>query len=125
MLTSVEWKSESLTMKAQPLFPLLLCMHVVIPVFLVLGVGPSCTQRGKWHFQCPSHYAAPERFGHAWLSAPDISQNSNVTVRRHQTGTGTWLLDGAQFTERKEKPNVILCIYGPRELPYLSLILSN
>lgn len=57
-----------------------------------------------------------------WLSAPDVSQNLNAALQRRQPGTGTWFLESAQFTEWKEHPNILLCIYGSREFPHSLII---
>lgn len=63
-------------------------------------------------------YAAPDKMIRVWLSAPDVSQNLNAALRRREVGTGAWFLEGAQFTEWKENPNIVLCIFDARELPY-------
>ncbi|KZP06828.1 hypothetical protein FIBSPDRAFT_1053326 [Athelia psychrophila] len=46
------------------------------------------------------------------LAATDASQNLNAAIRKRQAGTGDWFLDGTEFAEWKETPNIVLCIYG-------------
>ncbi|KAF7981785.1 hypothetical protein HWV62_31871 [Athelia sp. TMB] len=49
---------------------------------------------------------------HAWLAAPDVSQNFNAARRKHQLGTGSWLIDAVEFNEWKTKPAAVMGIYG-------------
>lgn len=50
-----------------------------------------------------------------WLAAPDISQNYNAARLEHLTGTGSWLIDGTDYTQWRDSRNSVLCIYGSRE----------
>ncbi|KAF7983634.1 hypothetical protein HWV62_20572 [Athelia sp. TMB] len=49
---------------------------------------------------------------HAWMRAPDTSSNYNAARKKHQPGTGSWFLDGLQFSEWKEQPGSVLWLYG-------------
>lgn len=53
---------------------------------------------------------------HGWLSAPDVSVNFNAARRKHQPETGAWFIGGAQFSQWKDSPERVLCLYGAREL---------
>ncbi|KAF7980620.1 hypothetical protein HWV62_37408 [Athelia sp. TMB] len=49
---------------------------------------------------------------HNWLAAPDVSQNYNAARSKHQTDTGSWFINGSQFSHRKNNPERFMCIYG-------------
>ncbi|KAF7983630.1 hypothetical protein HWV62_20564 [Athelia sp. TMB] len=49
---------------------------------------------------------------HAWMKAPDTSPNYNAARKKHQPGTGSWFLDGSQFSKWKEHPGSVLWLYG-------------
>ena len=51
-----------------------------------------------------------------WLAAPDSSGNYNAAQERHHANTGTWFLEGEQFSHWKETPGAALWIVGTREL---------
>ncbi|KZP21469.1 hypothetical protein FIBSPDRAFT_1044192 [Athelia psychrophila] len=42
----------------------------------------------------------------------DTSPNYNAAKKVHLSGTGTWFLDGSQFSEWKEQPGAVLWLYG-------------
>ncbi|KAF7976053.1 hypothetical protein HWV62_7968 [Athelia sp. TMB] len=49
---------------------------------------------------------------YAWMKAPDTSPSYNAARKKHQTGTGSWFLDGSQFAEWRERPGSVLWLYG-------------
>ncbi|KAF7984303.1 hypothetical protein HWV62_15275 [Athelia sp. TMB] len=55
---------------------------------------------------------ATEAKVHSWLAATDVSQNYSAARSKHQAGTGSWFLEDKLYSEWKENPKNILCIYG-------------
>ena len=51
---------------------------------------------------------------HAWIQAPDTSPSYNAARKRHQPGTGSWFLDGSEFSAWKEGPGSVLWLRGGR-----------
>ncbi|KAF7974088.1 hypothetical protein HWV62_13393 [Athelia sp. TMB] len=49
---------------------------------------------------------------HVWMQAPDTSPNYNAARKKHQPGTGSWFLDGPEFSQWKEQPGSVLWLYG-------------
>jgi hypothetical protein len=49
-----------------------------------------------------------------WLSAPDVFQNQTDAFEQRQDSTGTWFLDGSQFSKWKTEANSFLSLYGIR-----------
>ncbi|KAF7975428.1 hypothetical protein HWV62_9551 [Athelia sp. TMB] len=49
---------------------------------------------------------------HEWIKAPDISPSYNAARKKHQTGTGSWFLNGSQFSQWKAQPGSVLWLYG-------------
>ncbi|KDR66734.1 hypothetical protein GALMADRAFT_80421, partial [Galerina marginata CBS 339.88] len=40
----------------------------------------------------------------SWLSPPDSSRNYNEAIKKRQSDTCTWFLDGKRFLDWTEKP---------------------
>ncbi|KAF7975437.1 hypothetical protein HWV62_9569 [Athelia sp. TMB] len=57
-------------------------------------------------------YSTPGREIHTWMKAPDTSPSYNAARKKNQAGTGSWLLDGTQFCEWKERPGSVLWLCG-------------
>ncbi|KAF7970480.1 hypothetical protein HWV62_23839 [Athelia sp. TMB] len=57
-------------------------------------------------------YHDKKREIHTWLKAHDTSVSYNAARKKHQAGTGSWFLDGSQFSQWKERPGSILWLYG-------------
>lgn len=51
-----------------------------------------------------------------WLAAPDPSTNHTVARKKHQPGTGDWILSKAAFMDWKTKPNTFLWLHGLGEV---------
>ena len=51
---------------------------------------------------------------HAWMKAPDTSPSYNAARKKHQSGTGSWFLEGSRFSEWKERPGSVLWLCGGR-----------
>ncbi|KAF7976049.1 hypothetical protein HWV62_7960 [Athelia sp. TMB] len=51
-----------------------------------------------------------------WLVAPDTSLNYKAARDKHQRGTGSWLVDGADFIRWKHDSDSVLWLRGGREL---------
>ncbi|KAF7976642.1 hypothetical protein HWV62_5961 [Athelia sp. TMB] len=49
---------------------------------------------------------------HAWMKAADTSPSCNAAWKKRQPGTGSWFLEGAQFSEWKERPGSVLWLCG-------------
>ncbi|KAF7966839.1 hypothetical protein HWV62_36913 [Athelia sp. TMB] len=49
---------------------------------------------------------------HEWMKSPDTSPNYNAARKAHQPGTGSWFLNGSQFSEWKEKPGSVIWLCG-------------
>ncbi|KAF7965202.1 hypothetical protein HWV62_45091 [Athelia sp. TMB] len=49
---------------------------------------------------------------HAWMKAPDTSSSYNAARKKHQPGTGSWFLEGSQFSKWKKRPGSVLWLYG-------------
>ncbi|KAF7979136.1 hypothetical protein HWV62_43369 [Athelia sp. TMB] len=50
---------------------------------------------------------------HVWMKSPDISPNYNAARKKHQAGTGSWFLNGSQFSEWKRSGSVLWLYGGP------------
>ncbi|KZP09449.1 hypothetical protein FIBSPDRAFT_239931 [Athelia psychrophila] len=46
------------------------------------------------------------------MDAPDTSPNFNAARKKHQADTGSWFLDGFEFTRWKEDPDFLLWLHG-------------
>ncbi|KAF7978591.1 hypothetical protein HWV62_45310 [Athelia sp. TMB] len=57
-------------------------------------------------------YHNKKREIHTWLKAPDTSLSYNAARKKYQAGTGSWFLDGSQFSQWKERPGSVLWLYG-------------
>ncbi|KAF8519146.1 hypothetical protein BU17DRAFT_8584, partial [Hysterangium stoloniferum] len=55
-----------------------------------------------------------------WLSAPDPSSHLNAAKEQCLANTGSWFINGAQFTKWKEGINQCLWIYGSQLAPNCS-----
>ncbi|KAF7977234.1 hypothetical protein HWV62_4335 [Athelia sp. TMB] len=60
----------------------------------------------------PYQYYSQKSKIHEWMKAPDTSPSYNAARKRHQSGTGSWFLDGEQFRDWKERPGSTLWLYG-------------
>lgn len=49
------------------------------------------------------------------MAAPDVSMNYKAARDKHQRGTGSWLVDGADFKRWKGESDSILWLRGGRE----------
>ncbi|KAF7977924.1 hypothetical protein HWV62_1983 [Athelia sp. TMB] len=49
---------------------------------------------------------------HGWLAAPAVSQNFNAAQKLHLEGTGSWFIEGSEFSSWKESTEHFLGIYG-------------
>ncbi|KAF7975223.1 hypothetical protein HWV62_10176 [Athelia sp. TMB] len=49
---------------------------------------------------------------HEWMKAPDTSPSYNAARKKHQSGTGSWFLDGEQFRDWKKRPGSTIWLYG-------------
>jgi hypothetical protein len=49
-----------------------------------------------------------------WLSAPDPSSNQDDAFKKRQESTGTWFVDGGQFSDWKNIPGSFVLLYGSR-----------
>ncbi|KAF7972864.1 hypothetical protein HWV62_16906 [Athelia sp. TMB] len=49
---------------------------------------------------------------HEWIKAADISPSYNAARKKHQFGTGSWFLNGSQFSQWKAQPGSVLWLYG-------------
>ncbi|KZP03163.1 hypothetical protein FIBSPDRAFT_969253 [Athelia psychrophila] len=47
-----------------------------------------------------------------WLAAPDSSGNYNAAREKHHADTGSWFIEGKQFLDWKETPDLALWVYG-------------
>ncbi|KAF7977922.1 hypothetical protein HWV62_1979 [Athelia sp. TMB] len=52
---------------------------------------------------------------HNWLSAPKVSENYTAATDLHLEGTGSWFIDGDEFSDWKKSPEHFLGVYGARE----------
>ncbi|KZP26164.1 hypothetical protein FIBSPDRAFT_949634 [Athelia psychrophila] len=50
---------------------------------------------------------------HGWLAAPDVSQKLNAARRKYEPRPYSWFIDGNRFAEWLQKPESVMCIYGP------------
>jgi len=50
-----------------------------------------------------------------WLSVTDPSSNLQAASRKHEPGTGRWLLDGIRFREWKRAQRSLMWLYGIRK----------
>ncbi|KZP10818.1 ankyrin, partial [Athelia psychrophila] len=47
-----------------------------------------------------------------WMDAPDTSPNFNAARKKHTPDTGSWFLEGSEFTRWKEYPDILLWLNG-------------
>ncbi|KAF7972855.1 hypothetical protein HWV62_16888 [Athelia sp. TMB] len=57
-------------------------------------------------------YSTTERQIHTWMKALDTSPSYNAARKKHQTGTGSWFLNGSEFSAWKEGPASVLWLRG-------------
>ncbi|KAF7983537.1 hypothetical protein HWV62_21100 [Athelia sp. TMB] len=53
-----------------------------------------------------------ERDIHAWMNAPDTSLTHTLARKKHQSGTGSWFLNGSLFSDWKEQPGSAIWLSG-------------
>ncbi|KAF7972853.1 hypothetical protein HWV62_16884 [Athelia sp. TMB] len=58
------------------------------------------------------HMDSTEQKIHKWMKAIDTSPSYNAARKKHQTGTGSWFLNGSEFSAWKEGPSSVLWLRG-------------
>ncbi|KAF7969706.1 hypothetical protein HWV62_26164 [Athelia sp. TMB] len=83
--------------------------------FSAIGTKGSVTMVAGDYIQLQGDYhkhITSESKIHEWMKAPDTSPSYNAARKKHQSGTGSWFLDGSQFCEWRERSGSTLWLYG-------------